>query len=163
MKTNSALSLFAGLLLVTFAMPAVCSAQEKQKQSAPVGSPVQTVAVYQASGGNINASTALIVYSDGLSVLSCSRGGTDKISRVQAPATKVQTLEKALLAANALTLPSSTKPVPDIQLKIVTYFKPHNGGGQTPSNTFSYMATTGDYGKVQAAIDAFISSVFPAC
>ncbi|MBW8873650.1 MAG: hypothetical protein JF614_01685 [Acidobacteria bacterium] len=161
MKTNSAL--LAGLLLVTFAMPALCSAQEKQKQSAPVSSPVQTVVVYQASGGNINASTALIVYTDGMSVLSCSRGGSDKISRVTAPAAKVKALQNALLAANALSLPSSTKPVPDIQLKIVTFFKPHNGAGQTPSNTFSYMATTGDYGKVQAAIDAFISSVFPAC
>lgn len=157
MKTK--LALVFAVLLAVFAGPAAHAA-EPEKASAASG---QTVLVYNTSGGFAPATVSLIVYSNGSSVLSCTRGGSDKISRTAASAAQIQTLQKALLAAGALTLPDSLAGNPDVAIKTVTFFKPRKGSGQTPSSTFSYRGAKGSYGTVQSAIDAFLTSVFPPC
>jgi hypothetical protein len=155
MKTKSVLSLVVGILLIALAMPAAWSAEAASP-------PRHTVVVYEASGGSITAVESLIVYLDGLSVLAREKGTSDKVCRATASAAQVQTLQKALLTGRALTLTNGFGN-PDVQTKIVTFFKPRRSAGQTPSNTFSYIAVEGAYAKVQAAIDAFISAVFPSC
>ena len=161
MKTKFVLPLLLGLLLTAFTGPAARSAEPEKKASA--GTVGQTVVVFDSVGGFAPATVSLIVYSDGLSILACSRGSSEKITRTRVPVAQVQTLQKALQAAGALTLPSSLKPIPDIPTKIVTFFKPRASAGQTPSNTFGYVDTAGPYGKVQSAIDNFLKSGFPTC
>ena len=157
MKAQSVLSLVAAVLLIALAVPAAWSAE-----AAPASR--QAVLVYQASGGFSPTSfTGLTVYANGATTLSQTKASADKICHASASAAQIRTLQDSLNAAGALTLPSSAKIVPDLPTKIVTFFKPRKGTGQTPSNTFSYIAADGAYGKVQTAIDAFVSAVFPSC
>jgi hypothetical protein len=159
MKTQPLLSLAVALLAAAAAVPGASAAEQGPKTGAASR---EAVVVYELGGGSLTTVEALQVYSDGLSVLARSKG-SDKICKADAAAAQVSALRSALQRAGALNLPSSNQGNPDVATKTVTFFEPRRTPGRTVANTFSFKEDLGAYGKVEAAIETFISSVFPGC
>lgn len=131
----------------------------------------QPVLIYTVSGGTIAGETleTLIIYDNGLAILSNLEGGAGGDCDVQTAQVTQQEINMLLLnlrRAGALRQNlqvGPSEPVPDVPLTTVTiFFNPGGVGspGRTLAQTFSFFAPVGTRARINDVISNFLNDNF---